>query len=204
MINLLKTTFFFPKRYPVPPVDWQLLGERVFLRAGEIGDWRNWRYLREHSRDFLIPWEPTWPSNYTTYGFYCGLLRRQWREWREGKTFNFHIFLRDPERPGAGALIGGISLGNIERNIAQKGTLGYWLGQPYTGYGYMQEAAELVLFFGFKTLKLHRIEASCMPTNEPSKNLLQRLGFEQEGYARQYLRINGHWEDHLLWGKVWG
>ena len=203
-MQLLSSLFVLPTRRPKPSIEARLQGERVILRAGEATDWRNWRNLREHSRGFLTPWEPAWPSNATTYGFFCGMLRRQWREWRDGKTYNFLIFLRDPERQGPGALIGGIALSDIHRGIAQVGTLGYWLGEPYTGHGYMREAAELVTLFAFETLKLHRIEASCLPHNEPSKNLLTRLGFEQEGYARQYLQINGFWQDHLLWGKVWG
>ena len=66
----------------------------------------------------------------------------------------------------------------------------------------MSEAAQLVCDFAFRQLRLHRVEASCLPHNEPSKALLQKLGFEEEGFAKAYLKINGKWEDHLLWGKT--
>ena len=89
----------------------------------------------------------------------------------------------------------------MQRGVAQKATLGYWIGAPYAGRGYMTEATQLVCDFGFESLRLHRIEASCLPHNEPSKKLLQRLGFEEEGYAKAYLQIDGHWQDHVLWGK---
>jgi ribosomal-protein-alanine N-acetyltransferase len=41
-----------------------------------------------------------------------------------------------------------------------------------------------------------------MPGNERSARLLQRLGFEQEGYAKRYLQIAGVWEDHVLTSRV--
>ena len=184
-----------------PALGIELPGERVILKAGDPTDWRSWRAMRELSRGFLVPWEPRWPPNALTYGYYCGLLRRHWREWRQGKGYAFMIFLRNEDgKPNI--LIGGITLSEVQRGIAQKGTLGYWMGEPYAGRGYMTEAAALVCDFALDKLKLNRIEASCMPQNEPSKSLLRRIGFEEEGYAKAYLQINGQWEDHLLWGKT--
>lgn len=190
-------------RYPRPPVDLRLAGPRVVLRLGDPSDWKSWRLLRDSSRPFLTPWEPSWPSNALTYTYFCGLLRRYAREWRQGEGYNFLIFKRhDHAEDGVGALVGGISLNSIERGIAQMGTLGYWMGQPHAGQGFMSEAAKLVCHFAFETLMLHRLQASCLPHNQPSINLLRRLGFEEEGYAKSYLQINGKWEDHLLWARL--
>lgn len=200
-MHFLTSLFPSKPRYPRPSIDVGLLGTKVLLRAGDPADWRNWRALRDMSRAFLTPWEPTWASNGLTYSYYCGLLRRYNREWRKGEGYNLHIFLRNPEG-NEGALIGGLSLTGIERGIAQCGTLGYWMGKPYAGQGYMREAAALACRFAFDTLRLHRLEATCMPTNEPSINLLRHLGFEEEGYAKAYLQINGKWEDHILWAMV--
>jgi ribosomal-protein-alanine N-acetyltransferase len=197
---LLNSLIRIKPRYPRPPLDTQLMGPRVVLRMGDPADWRNWRLLREISRDFLEPWEPSWPSNALHYSYFCGLLRRQWREWRQGKSYSFVVFLHDG-KSSRGALIGGIALNNIERGVAQKGTLGYWIGEPHAGRGLMTEAAQLVCDFAFQTLRLHRVEASCMPANEASKALLRRIGFEEEGFAKAYLQIGGMWEDHILWGK---
>jgi ribosomal-protein-alanine N-acetyltransferase len=66
----------------------------------------------------------------------------------------------------------------------------------------MTEAVQLAAAFAFETLKLNRLEAACLPHNEPSRRLLEKTGFALEGCARRYLRINGKWEDHLLWGKT--
>lgn len=197
----LRPLFSPLRRYPRPPLETELQGARIALRMGAPEDWKNWHALRDLSRDFLTPWEPRWDSDALEYGHYCGLLKRYAREWRNGEGYAFHIFLRS-ETGSHGAFLGEISISPVERGIAQKGTLGYWIGMPYAGQGYMREAAECVRRFAFESLKLHRLEASCLPDNEPSARLLRGLGFEREGYARGYLRIDGQWRDHLLWGFV--
>jgi ribosomal-protein-alanine N-acetyltransferase len=197
-------------RYPRPPLDAVLVGKRVLLRVGDPEDWRSWRNIRETSRDFLIPWEPTWPTEALSYDCFCGQLRRHWREWRSGTGYSFQIFLLpDGTDPAQGTrfsaaknIIGGIALNDVARGIAQRGTLGYWIGQPFARQGYMTEAAQLVCDFAFNDLKLHRVEAACLPSNIPSKSLLRRLAFSEEGVAKDYLKINGKWENHLLWGKI--
>jgi len=188
------------QRGPAPGV--VLQGKRILLRMGDALDWRPWRALREMSRDFLVPWEPSWAQDGLTHHFFSGMLRRHWRDWCNGKAYSFFIYLRSEANPAGGMVIGGITLSDVTRGISQKGTLGYWVGQPYAGQGYMKEAAGLICDFAFEQLQLHRIEASCLPHNTPSKQLLTRLGFMQEGYARSYLKINGQWQDHLLWGKI--
>ena len=63
-------------------------------------------------------------------------------------------------------------------------------------------AVRAVARFSFQRLGLHRVEAACIPTNEPSRGVLLKAGFTQEGLARAYLRINGIWQDHLLFGLI--
>ena len=202
-VKMLQSLFSSRSRHPRPALETRLVGTRVMLRAGDPEDWQSWRNLRAASRAFLEPWEPTWPSQALTYDFFCGNLRRQWREWRSGTDYAFLVFGHGQDgNPENGPLLGGIALNDIQRGIAQKGTLGYWVGLPYAGQGVMTEAAGLVCDFALKTLELHRVEASCLPHNEPSRALLRKLGFTEEGYAKGYLRINGQWEDHLLWGLV--
>jgi ribosomal-protein-alanine N-acetyltransferase len=199
-MDLISSFLNLPPARPHPPLDSQLIGPRVLLRAADSEDWKAWRTLRDLSRSFLIPWEPTWPPNCLSYRFFCSILRRQWREWRTGKAYSFLIFSYGGV--GGPTLVGGITLGDVQHSAAQKGTLGYWMGQPYAGQGYMTEAVGLILDFAFNTLHLQRVEAGCLPRNEPSKAILTRLGFDMEGYAKAYLQINGVREDHLLWGKT--
>lgn len=204
-------------KWPLPGTSHEITSERLLLRLGQPRDWQAWRDLRAQSENFLKPWEPLWPPEALTFGTFTDNLRRQWREWKEGEAYHFLIFLKtDLKEPfaqfgqrelpetnaGPPKLIGGVSLSNMERGAAQKGRLGYWLGLPFARRGFMTEAARLVIAFGFETLLLHRIEANCMQDNEPSFKLLVKLGFEQEGFAKKFLKINGAWEDHLLWGKI--
>ena len=111
-----------------------------------------------------------------------------------GATYAFLIFRRDDE-----VLLGGITLSNVRRGVAQSASAGYWMGKRYARKGYMAEAIRLTLDFSFDTLGLHRVEAACLPSNTPSLNLLLKSGFIREGVARRYLRINGTWQDHVNW-----
>ena len=81
-------------------------------------------------------------------------------------------------------------------------TIGYWVGEPYAGQGYMTAALKPLIAFAFGALGLHRIEAACVPDNAASHRLLLKSGFREEGRARAYLKINGSWRDHLLFGMV--
>jgi ribosomal-protein-alanine N-acetyltransferase len=198
MMDFLLSFVRMPPPRPSPALDMRLVGRRVMLRMLDVEDWQAWHTLREVSRDYLEPWEPKWPLHALTYGYYCSLMRRHWRDWRSGRAYAFGLFLKEGAKP---TLVGGITLGEIAYAAAQKGTVGYWMGRPYAGQGIMTEALTLVCDFAFRQLKLQRIQASCMPNNAPSKAVLQRCGFEQEGYAKAYLQINGRREDHLLWGK---
>jgi ribosomal-protein-alanine N-acetyltransferase len=66
----------------------------------------------------------------------------------------------------------------------------------------MTDALTGAVSFAFDSLRLHRVEAACLPGNDASRRLLQRVGFGEEGYARQYLKINGRWQDHLLFALL--
>lgn len=180
-----------------PPPPARLVGGRVYLRQPEDRDWRPWADLRTLSRDFLAPWEPTWPADALTREAYRRRLRRYGIDWREDGGYSFFIF-----RLGDNALIGGVTLGNVRRGVAQAGTLGYWVGRPFARQGYMTDALKATIAFAFQTLQLHRLEAACLPSNEASRGVLEKLGFRQEGYARKYLRINGDWHDHLLYSLL--
>ena len=68
----------------------------------------------------------------------------------------------------------------------------------------MSEALQITLDFAFRKIKLHRVEAACLIENEASRGLLLKSGFQQEGRARQFLCINGRWQDHDLVGQNLG
>ena len=66
----------------------------------------------------------------------------------------------------------------------------------------MSEGLRAANAFIFATMRLHRIMANFRPENERSRRLLQRLGFVEEGFARNYLFIDGAWRDHVLTALV--
>jgi ribosomal-protein-alanine N-acetyltransferase len=175
----------------------QLDGRRVFLRPPRDTDWRPWADLRGASRDFLTPWEPTWPADDLTRPAFRQRLRRYAEDVRTDQAYPFFLF-----RSEDGALVGGLALANIRRGVAQAGSLGYWVGAPYIRRGYMTAAVRALIPVAFDLLRLHRLEAACIPTNLASVRLLEKTGFRREGYARSYLCINGIWQDHLLYAKL--
>jgi len=172
-------------------------GAGVFLRAPQSGDYAEWAALREASRAFLTPWEPTWPADDLTRSAFRRRLRRYAEDQRNDQAYAYFLF-----RSGDQVLIGGLTLANMRRGVAQAGSLGYWVGAPYARRGYMTAAVAALIPYAFTTLRLHRMEAACIPTNAASISLLEKTGFEREGYAREYLCINGQWQDHLLYARL--
>jgi len=168
-------------------------GDGLYLRPAIAADYSAWARLREQSRAFLTPWEPTWLSDDLTRAAFRRRLRRQAEDIAGDESFAFLIFDSTSDE-----LLGGLTLGGIRRGVAQAATLGYWMGAPHAGKGHMTRAVAAVVRFGFDSLRLHRIEAACIPDNAPSIALLERNGFEREGFARAYLKIDDAWRDHIL------
>ncbi len=176
-----------------PIAERTVIGERIYLRAPQLRDWEAWATLRGESRDFLVPWEPTWPHDALTRAAFRRRLRRYEQDSQADSGYAFYIFNREDD-----ALLGGVTLSNVRRGVTQSCSLGYWIGEPYARNGYMRDALRALVPFVFEEMGLRRVEAACIPTNEASGALLRSLGFTQEGYARRYLCINGVWQDHLL------
>ena len=177
----------------------RLRRDRVYLRYPVQRDWREWSALRADSQAFLAPWEPTWAYDALSRGAFRRRLKMYRAEMRQGVTYSFLIF-----RAADDALLGGITLSNLRRGVAQTATLGYWIGAAHARQGYVTEALGAVLEFAFQRLGLHRVEAACLPNNEASRRLLLKCGFQEEGYAREYLRIDGSWQDHQLFAILRG
>jgi ribosomal-protein-alanine N-acetyltransferase len=164
----------------------------VFLRPPERGDYEEWASLRAASRNFLTPWEPSWPPDALSRATFRARLSRYGEDWRTDQGYNFFIFRNDD------TLAGGVGLSNLRRGVAETASLGYWIGERFARQRHMTAALPLVLDFAFDRLRLHRVEAACLPTNVPSRALLKHTGFTEEGYARNYLLIDGKWQDHVL------
>jgi ribosomal-protein-alanine N-acetyltransferase len=167
--------------------------ERLLLREPAPDHWGQWAAVRADSREFLAPWEPAWgPGHLSEEGYRDRFLKSD----NDGSR-TFFLFRQED-----GQLMGGITIANIRYGVALSASVGYWLGQPYTGQGHMTEALRRVAGFCFNDLYLHRIEAACIPENTASRKVVTAVGFQEEGLARQYLKINGQWRDHVLYGLL--
>lgn len=172
-------------------------GGTVFLRPPRMSDHKAWAELRAASRDFLQPWEPTWPADDLTRAAFRRRLSLYARDRDLGLGHAFLAF-----ESASGALVGGVNIRGITRGVAQSASIGYWAGLPYVRRGFTLAGVRAITRFAFDTLQLHRIEAACCTDNAASAALLRKAGFGEEGMARGYLKINGVWRDHLLFGMV--
>ncbi|MCB1510683.1 MAG: GNAT family N-acetyltransferase [Hyphomicrobiaceae bacterium] len=174
-----------------------LRGSGLFMRPPVSADYAAWAELRALSRDHLTPFEPTWARDELSRGAFRRRLRHYQREQREDLGVSFFIF----DKHGS-ELLGGLTVSNIRRGVTQAAAIGYWIGLPHAGKGYMTNAVALVADYAFEDLSLHRLEAACLPQNRASIGVLERNGFQREGTLRRYLRIDGAWRDHLFFGLL--
>jgi ribosomal-protein-alanine N-acetyltransferase len=174
-----------------------LQGNRVMLRVPRRSDYHEWAALRRRSRAFLEPWEPRWAVDELEQTGWRHRVRRYREEQAAGSAIAYLVFDRDTRR-----LVGGITIGNIRYGVSQSAQIGYWMGEPYAGKGYMQDAISTLIAHAFGPMRLHRIEAACIPGNTRSIRVLEKAGFSREGLLRSYLRINGAWQDHYIYALI--
>jgi ribosomal-protein-alanine N-acetyltransferase len=187
----------FLRSSPGPEQEPEIRGQWVYLRYPAMADYAPWAELRAVSRPYLTPWEPLWARDELARSGFRRRLRHYQRELRDDQGYAFFVF-----RAADDVLLGGVTLSNVRRGVAQAASLGYWMGAPYAGRGYMTDAVGAVLPFAFETLKLHRLEAACLPHNVASARVLEKVGFRREGLGRRYLKINGVWQDHDLYALL--
>ncbi len=171
--------------------------DRLILRYPRSRDYAAWSRLRQDSRDHLEPFEPAWPVD--------ALSREDWRRrlkaWRETqRAGTAHVFLAWARR--GGQLVGGVALNGVRYGSVRSASVGYWLGASHIGQGLMTEALGKLCQWAFEDLNLQRLEAGVLPENDKSLAVLQRVGFQQEGFARSFLEIGGRRRDHVILGLV--
>jgi ribosomal-protein-alanine N-acetyltransferase len=188
---------------PSPSIDpdADIRGARVYLRYPTMPDYAAWAELRALSRQHLTPWEPQWARDELTRSSFRRRLRLAQREVRDDLGYAYFIFA--PSASGGPlTLVGGLNISNVRRGVAQSASLGYWIGAPYAGCGLMTDAVRAATHFAFASLRLNRLEAACLPSNVASARVLAKAGFKLEGRARQYLKIDGRWQDHDLYALL--
>lgn len=166
-----------------------LVGKRVFLRFPTGRDTEEFLALNRAStrlhRGLVSP--PSRPAQFQAF------LNRSRRA--DSKHF---LICRVQDR----AIVGSINLSQIFLGGFRSAYLGYYMGEQYSGQGYMTEAFQLMLRYAFEHLRLHRLEANIQPHNVASIALVKRAGFIREGFSRRYLKVCGRWRDHERWALL--
>ncbi|MGR3493992.1 GNAT family N-acetyltransferase [Citreimonas sp.] len=171
--------------------------ERLTLRPPVHADYTPWSRLRRDSRDFLTPWEPAWAEDHLSRRAFTNRVYWASRSIGAGTALPLFLVRRDTDE-----IVGAITLDNIRRGPAQAGTLGYWVGAPFSRMGFMSEAIAAMVHHAFDRMDLSRLEAACLPENVASRGLLERSGFKYEGVAQSYLQIDGRWRTHVLYAAL--
>lgn len=151
----------------------------------------------QRNQRHLAPWSPIRTTDYFSTEQIRRRLEIQASAFEAGLAVHMALLTPDGEQ-----MIGACNFSGIIRGAFQACYLGYHIDEAYQGKGLMQEALEAAIAYMFDTQNLHRIMANYIPGNERSARLLERLGFEREGYAKAYLNIAGRWQDHVLTARV--
>jgi [ribosomal protein S5]-alanine N-acetyltransferase len=180
-----------PPALPFPPEG--IHTDRVALRAARLVDAAALQTHHAANRAHLEPWEPARPAHFHTRESIEARLASMVEQMAAGHALHLLLFTRDEDD-----LIGACNFTNIVRGPFEACHLGFALDARFEGRGLMQEALTAAIAFMFDGGGLHRVMANYRPENQRSARLLEKLGFEREGFARAYLKINGVWADHVL------
>ncbi len=173
--------------------------ERLRIRLADADDAYELIEYDRRNADHLRRWEPARdPASLFDAGARARSLANSAAAAEAGRAYLFFARLRD----AATGIVAVVRLGEIVRGVLQGCYLGYSVDAAYEGRGIASEAVGAVVQFAFGTLRLHRVMANYQPSNERSAALLRRLGFVPEGYARDYLFLDGAWKDHILTSLV--
>jgi [ribosomal protein S5]-alanine N-acetyltransferase len=180
----------------VPKV--RLTTDRMVLRLVHDRDAHRLAEYYAENRAFLKPWEPVRDESHCYPSGWQARLSLITEMQKQGSAYYFILLDPDENR-----VMGVANFSNVLRGSFHACFLGYSLGQEWQGQGLMLEALQSLIRYMQRQQKMHRIMANYMPHNKRSGQLLERLGFEREGYAKDYLLIDGKWQDHVLTALTW-
>lgn len=150
------------------------------------------------NKQHLAPWEPTRSDDYFTKQYWVNMAKNSEAAFKQGTEYKFIAFTNEPKPK----MIGICTFSAVVRGPFQACFLGYSIAKDYENKGYMTEILQATMSYIFTVVGLNRVMANYMPNNERSARVLTKLGFEQEGYAKRYLKIAGIWQDHVLCSKI--
>lgn len=170
---------------------------QLHLRVIEENDLGLLKDYLLRNREFLKEWEPVRTDSFYQEDEILQRIKIEKKEYGEQRGISLYIFLKNENK-----IIGNVHIDNIVRGVFMSCYLGYKLDKEYINKGYMTQAVEKAIDIAFEEYKLHRIEANIMPRNIRSRKVVEKLGFENEGLSKKYLKINGVWEDHMHYVKL--
>ncbi|NDJ23900.1 GNAT family N-acetyltransferase [Nostoc sp. B(2019)] len=171
-----------------------ITSDRLLLRVPILEDIPQIIKYFTDNKTYLTPFYPRWADCFFTEKYWQYQIESSFREFINDQSLKLFIYTK--KNPTV--IIGTVNFSNFIRGAAHFCYVGYSLAEARQGKGYMTEALKAATQYVFQELNFHRIMANYMPHNRRSGNVLKRLGFVIEGYARDYLLINGKWEDHIL------
>lgn len=168
----------------------------IYVSLLQLQDADDLLRLRLRNKAQHQPFEPLREEDYFTLPSQQQLIRQRIEESLQDRAYMFGIYMLD------GQLIGQITLSNIVRGAGQYADIGYFIDYEVQGRGYTSAAVGLILEYAFRTLALHRVQACILLHNDRSRRVLEKNGFQAEGTARRFLKINGQWQDHRTYGLL--
>ncbi|KQH89835.1 ribosomal protein S5-alanine N-acetyltransferase [Vibrio fluvialis] len=169
----------------------------IILRTAEFDDAARISNYFTVNRDYLKPWEPKREEAFfSELGWQQRLIKLS--ELHK-MSLGFYLLIIDAD---SDEMLGTISFSNISRFPFYACNVGYSLAEQAQGKQIMTRALKMACDYMFNEQNLHRVMASYMPHNKRSEAVLQRLGFVHEGKAKDYLLIDGQWQDHNLTSLV--
>ncbi|WNS42155.1 GNAT family protein [Paenibacillus sp. MMS20-IR301] len=162
----------------------------IYLSLLQLTDAEDLLSLRLHNRKEHQQFEPLRDNDYFTLDSQRQLIAQRIEDSRQDNAYMFGIYLL------SGELIGQITISNVVRGVGQFADIGYLIDHSQQGKGYTTAAVQLILKYAFRSLGLHRLQAAILPHNNGSRRVLEKNGFQAEGLARRFIKINGEWQDH--------
>jgi ribosomal-protein-alanine N-acetyltransferase len=167
--------------------------KRLILKVIDSNDVNSVVDYYNRNKDFLKEWEPIRNDDFYTDRFQLELIKKDHQNILDKNLLRLWIYRKEDDKK----IIGTISFTNIVMGCFRSCQLGYKLDQQEINQGYIVEALQEGINIMFQDYHLHRIEANIMPKNIRSLRVVEKLDFQYEGLSKQYLMINGRWEDHI-------
>lgn len=175
----------------------EMTTERTYITVLSPKIFTLFQRYRITNESHLQPWEPIIPYDFHADGACLQYIEQLFSHYNQNSAYPFVALTKDKKE-----VIGTCSFSQVSHGAFQACYMGYAIAATHQGHELMYEIVDAAHRYMFENVGLHRIMANYMPCNSRSGRLLKKLGFEEEGKAKSYLKINGQWEDHILTSKI--